>query len=152
VDVREVLRSLLTMFTERARKKGLELRLDFREPLPPAKADAFRLEQVYINLIDNAVKYTFEGSIAIHCERRGDFLVSAVADTGPGIPEEHQARLFERFYVVDRARSRSTGGTGLGLAIVKHIVSLHGGWVKVGSSPGAGSIFTFAVPVWQPRG
>jgi two-component system phosphate regulon sensor histidine kinase PhoR len=151
VDVREVLRSLLPIFSERASEKGLELNVEFREPLPRARADAFRLEQVYINLIDNAIKYTSEGSVTVRCERRGDFIVSAVADTGPGIPPEHQARLFERFYVVDRARSRRTGGTGLGLAIVKHIVSLHGGWVKVGSSPGSGSIFTFAMPVWQDR-
>jgi len=149
VSVPNLLESLVPIFTERAREKGLDLRVELRRPLPPAKADAFRLEQVYINLIDNAIKYTESGSVTVRCERRGDFLVSAVADTGPGIAPEHQARLFERFYVVDRARSRRTGGTGLGLAIVKHIVSLHGGWVKVGSSPGAGSIFSFAVPVWK---
>ena len=149
VDLRKVLKELVPIFADRAAKKGLDLRTEFRDPLPPARADAFRIEQVYVNLIDNAVKYTTEGGITVRCERRGDFLVSVIADTGPGIPAEHQPRLFERFYVVDRARSRRSGGTGLGLAIVKHIVSLHGGWVKLSSSPGAGSIFTFAIPVWS---
>jgi len=80
-------------------------------------------------------------------KERQDGLVLEVEDTGLGIPEEHLSRIFERFYVVDKSRSRKTGGTGLGLAIVKHIVQLHQGKIQVKSAPGVGSTFT----VWLPR-
>lgn len=106
------------------------------------------LEQAIINLIDNAVKYSPEGS-HIHVQAtRDDSRVSiAVIDEGSGIPPEHLSRIFERFYVVDKSRSRKLGGTGLGLAIVKHIAQAHGGRVTVESTPGQGSTFIIHLPV-----
>jgi two-component system phosphate regulon sensor histidine kinase PhoR len=109
-------------------------------------ADQGRLEQVLINLLENAVKYTPEGgSVHIFTEDAEAFIRISVADTGIGIPPKDQPRIFERFYRVDEARSREQGGTGLGLAIVKHIVQLHGGDVYVTSEPGKGSIFSFTL-------
>jgi two-component system phosphate regulon sensor histidine kinase PhoR len=105
------------------------------------------LEQAVINLIDNAVKYSPEGSpVEVTVDEREDELVIGVRDEGPGIPREHLPRLFERFYRVDKARSRDLGGTGLGLAIVKHITQAHGGSVSVDSVVGRGSTFRIHLP------
>jgi two-component system, OmpR family, phosphate regulon sensor histidine kinase PhoR len=106
------------------------------------------LEQAVINLIDNAVKYSPEGSpIRVRAGRDDNWVSIAVIDEGSGIPPEHLSRIFERFYVVDKSRSRKLGGTGLGLAIVKHIAQAHGGRVTVESTLGKGSTFTIHLPV-----
>ena len=111
-------------------------------------ADPDRLRQVFVNLLDNAVKYNRDGgTITVTAVLDGAWVTVAVADTGIGIPPEDVPRIFERFYRVDKARSRELGGTGLGLAIVKHIVESHGGRVWVESRPGAGSRFSFTLPV-----
>jgi len=118
------------------------------EVLPEAfvRADRRRLEQLLTNLIDNAIKFNRRGgSVMVGHERAGRDRIS-VTDTGDGIPPEHLPRIFERFYRVDRARSRAAGGTGLGLAIVKHIARAHGGEVHVRSTPGEGSTFTIELP------
>jgi len=105
------------------------------------------LEQAVVNLIDNAVKYSPDGSaVRIVLEETGDEIVVSVLDEGPGVPREHQPRLFERFYRVDKARSRDLGGTGLGLAIVKHIAQVHGGRVSLDSVVGRGSTFRIHLP------
>jgi two-component system phosphate regulon sensor histidine kinase PhoR len=105
------------------------------------------LEQAVVNLLDNAVKYSNPGStVSIEADRAGDLAQIRVRDVGQGIALEHQPRIFERFYRVDRARSRTLGGTGLGLAIVKHIVSLHQGRIAVESALGKGSCFTILLP------
>ena len=110
-------------------------------------ADADRLQQVLHNLIDNAVKYgRTGGSISVTAENLSDEVQLSIRDNGPGIPDDAKERIFERFYRVDRARSRDQGGTGLGLAIVKHIVQLHGGKVWVESTLGQGSTFYFTLP------
>ncbi len=105
------------------------------------------LEQAVVNLVDNAVKYSPEGSsVQVGLIETGDEVVVFVIDHGPGVPREHLPRLFERFYRVDKARSRDLGGTGLGLAIVKHIAQAHGGSVSVDSAVGAGSTFRIHIP------
>ncbi len=111
-------------------------------------ADTNRLEQVVCNLADNAIKYGRSGGkVVFEARKTEDGLIEAsVADDGPGIPAESRERIFERFYRVDRARSREQGGTGLGLAIVKHIVQSHGGKVWVKSEVGKGSVFYFTLP------
>ena len=111
-----------------------------------AYGDRERLRQVMVNLIDNAIKYTDAGGrVGISCRPAADRCEISVQDTGCGIPREHLSRIFERFYRVDRDRSRDVGGTGLGLAIVKHIVEAHGGTMRVESVVGEGSTFTFSL-------
>jgi two-component system, OmpR family, phosphate regulon sensor histidine kinase PhoR len=110
-------------------------------------ADPLKISQVCANLLDNALKYTPRGSrIDVEARPRGGEIEVCVRDNGPGIPEGDLPHLFERFYRVDKGRSRETGGTGLGLSIVKHIVQLHGGRVWVESTPGKGTAFYFALP------
>jgi two-component system phosphate regulon sensor histidine kinase PhoR len=124
-----------------------QLRVVVRASALTVLADPKRLEQVLINLTDNASKYSpAGGQIEISWERGGEGVTLCVRDHGPGIPIEHQSRLFERFYRVDKARSRELGGTGLGLSIVKHIVQKHGGSVWVKSAPGQGASFYCRFP------
>jgi two-component system phosphate regulon sensor histidine kinase PhoR len=103
-----------------------------------------------INLVDNAVKYTEKGNIEILLKKAEQGIAVEIADTGIGIPEEDQDRIFERFYVVDKSRSRKVGGTGLGLSIVKHIVLQHGGKIDLDSTPGVGSKFRIYLPSKAP--
>jgi two-component system phosphate regulon sensor histidine kinase PhoR len=112
------------------------------------RADADRLPQVFFNLTENAIKYGRTGGRVILDAREaaGHKAEVFVSDDGPGIPPESIGRIFERFYRVDRARSRDSGGTGLGLAIVKHIVQAHGGEAWVNSEPGRGASFHFTLP------
>jgi two-component system phosphate regulon sensor histidine kinase PhoR len=112
-----------------------------------AHVNAPLLEQAVINLLDNAVKYSpAETSVRISAREDGSEVILAVQDNGCGIPQEHLPRIFERFYRVDKARSRQLGGTGLGLSIVKHIVQAHGGRVQAESRVGRGSTFTVVLP------
>jgi len=139
----------------------LEIRARAREvvlenAVPPAmivRADANRIRQVLSNLLDNAIKYGRAGGRTRVTGRPlpDGRLELAVADDGPGIPLEAQSRVFERFYRVDKARSREQGGTGLGLAIVKHVVQAHGGEVRVESSPGNGATFFVTLPAAAER-
>ena len=110
-------------------------------------ADAEQLKHVFINLIGNAIKFSHEGSNVIvrAIERRKDVLFE-VEDSGIGIPAKDIPRIFERFYRIDKNRSRDRGGSGLGLSIVKHILEIHSTSISVSSSPGNGSVFRFAIP------
>ncbi|MEI6519149.1 MAG: ATP-binding protein, partial [bacterium] len=106
------------------------------------------IEQAVINLIDNAVKYSDSGTVVtLSAEMIIDELIIKVADQGTGIPAEALSRVFERFYRVDKGRSRKLGGTGLGLAIVKHIMQTHGGYAEVESIVGEGSVFSLHIPL-----
>jgi two-component system phosphate regulon sensor histidine kinase PhoR len=110
-------------------------------------ADPQAMEQILLNLLDNAVKYTEAGgSIRIRIEGKGEAVRTSVSDTGIGIPRRDLERIFERFYRVDKARSRALGGTGLGLSIVKHLVQSLGGEISVESELGEGSSFSFSLP------
>ena len=116
---------------------------------PPVRADAVRLRQVFVNLVDNAVKFNSPGGrVIISAAPSGARLDITVEDTGIGIPEADLPRIFERFYRVDKARSRELGGTGLGLSIIKHLVDLHQGRIAVRSRLGEGTVFTVSLPVW----
>lgn len=147
VDLKQIAGRMLRLFEKRARDKGIGLKLSAPGADNSLRADRFKLEQVFINLLDNAVKYTDRGQVELALGREDGKAVIKVRDTGPGIAPEHLPRLFERFYVVDKGRSRQLGGTGLGLSIVKHIVLLHSGEVAVESTPGAGTTFTITIPV-----
>ncbi len=147
VNLEDVVNDAIEFFRGKAEEKNIELIVEKEVNIPIIHADRFRIEQVLTNLIDNAVRYTAAGAVTVRIGARRNFVTIVVSDTGIGIEEEHLTRLFERFYVIDKARSRSRGGTGLGLAIVKHIVTLHDGWVRVSSTPGSGSMFTVGLPV-----
>ena len=146
-ELRGVADRVLSDLESRAAAKQVALRNEVSAEFA-AHADAERLQQVLFNLVDNAIKYGRTGGSVSIGARRSDkrqFELS-VRDDGPGIPPEAQTRVFERFYRVDKARSRDAGGTGLGLAIVKHIVQSHGGEVWVESEPGKGAAFCFTLP------
>lgn len=136
------IRSVMNILGPQISEKTLRVEFIYSSNLPFINADEDLLGQVLINLLDNAIKYTpAGGKIIIRSRRCGSRIVTTVTDTGMGIPHESLPRIFERFYRVDKARSRSQGGTGLGLSIVKHIVEAHGGEVFVDSEIGKGSTF-----------
>ena len=147
VDLARLAADVTGMFAHRAEIQGIGLELSIAPDLPRVTADSFLLEQMLVNLIDNALKYTEKGSVkvALSSEENGGVRLE-IADTGIGIPEESLPRIFERFYVVDKSRSRKLGGTGLGLAIVKHIVASHSGTIEVESSLGQGTRFVIRLP------
>jgi two-component system phosphate regulon sensor histidine kinase PhoR len=146
VELRDQAQRVTEDLRSRAAEKGVCLENDVPAGLT-ARADADRLQQVLFNLVENAIKYGRNtGRVRIGGQPMTDGKVKMwVQDDGPGIPLEARERIFERFYRVDRARSRETGGTGLGLAIVKHIVQAHGGEVWVNSELGAGTTFHFTL-------
>jgi len=146
IDIRQVADSVLQLFSARFKDKGLTAEIRAAADLPRLRADAYQVEQMLINLVDNAVKYTEKGGVVISLKADPREFAIDVEDTGYGIAPEHLPRLFERFYVVDKSRSRKLGGTGLGLAIVKHIVQLHGGTITVASKEGKGTTFTVRIP------
>ena len=147
VSVNQLVTACLETSSVKAGPKQLELKTELPEGLPPVRGDANRLQQVLQNLLDNAVQYTPPGGkIAVGAAHSGDQVVITVADTGIGIPQAEQSRIFERFYRVDAARSREVGGTGLGLSIARHIVEVHGGRLWVDSTVGEGSQFHFSIP------
>jgi two-component system phosphate regulon sensor histidine kinase PhoR len=148
-DIAEVFRTIVQELLGKAHAKGLELVLETPGHVL-IEANSAQMSQVAINLIDNAINYTSTGEIRITISRDDESVLIQIADTGIGIASEHVPRIFERFYRVDRARSRSTGGTGLGLSIVKHIVEAHGGGVSVQSALNRGSTFTVRMPIGDP--
>ncbi len=151
VDVVKLARAVTEALTPRARKDGLVLTCETPAGEVVVLGERMRLEQLLFNLVDNALKYTEAGAVTVRVERIQGEAVLAVEDTGPGVPEEAQDRIFERFYRLDAARSREVPGTGLGLSIVRHIVELHGGRVTVANRPGGGARFTAHLPLARPR-
>jgi two-component system phosphate regulon sensor histidine kinase PhoR len=142
----ELLHEALQSFEEIARVHNVELQVE-DAATQPVNADPEAVHQVFSNLVENAVKYAASGGRVVLGARPAAAGVEFyVRDFGPGIPSEHLPRLFERFYRVDKARSRESGGTGLGLAIAKHIVLAHGGVIRAESELNHGSIFMFTLP------
>jgi two-component system phosphate regulon sensor histidine kinase PhoR len=131
----------------RARAAGRAIAIENHPYDLLVRGDAGRIEQVITNLLDNAIKYGGSGRILLDARPAGEFVEISVQDFGPGLAPEMCERVFERFYRVDKARSRDAGGTGLGLSIVKHIVQVHGGRVWVESTLGEGAKFFFTLPV-----
>ena len=142
-----VLNSALQACLTKAEAKGIKVILNCPELLP-VKGNASQIEQAVVNLLDNAINYSpRDSTIRVNAEKEdGKTVIISVSDQGCGIAPEHIQRIFERFYRVDKGRSRAAGGTGLGLAIVKHIVQAHGGKISVESTPGKGSTFTIHLP------
>ena len=147
MDVGELAEETVRLLRPQAEKRGQTLTCRAGKGLITL-ADKDRLAQVFYNLTENALKYTPDGGkISVLCVREGKKLVWSVRDTGVGIPEEDLPHIFERFYRVDKARSRETGGTGLGLSIVRQLVTMHGGEVSVNSTYGEGSEFIVTLPI-----
>lgn len=151
VDIAETVGHALDVVREKAAAGGVELRCEIGEGLPKVEADADRLLQVFVNLLDNAVKYSESGGSVVARITRGmsggsESVELAIVDSGIGIPSRDLPRLTERFYRVDKARSRELGGTGLGLAIVKHIVQAHGGQLRIESVLGVGTTVYISLP------
>ena len=151
VWIPEMIDKAVHLLQPQARKKGQEISTGLAEGVGTLTGDADKLIQVLINLIDNAIKYTPNGGrIRVEARQREDAVEIAVSDSGIGIPAKEIPRIFERFYRVDRARSREMSGTGLGLSIVKHIIEAHGGKVSVESQVGKGSRFVVTLPKQSP--
>jgi two-component system phosphate regulon sensor histidine kinase PhoR len=147
VDLGLIIHKASDLLSPAVQKKNQVLKLAVDARLPTIKGNADYIERAIANLIDNASKYTPEGGqIHVRAAPNGQFAVIEVSDNGIGIPKEDLPRIFERFYRVDRSRSREMGGTGLGLSIVKHVAQVHGGLIEVDSAPGKGSTFRLKLP------
>ncbi len=146
VDMTRLTEETARLLQRALEKRGQRLNMT-AEPGIVMTGDRIKLNQILYNLLDNAIKYTPDGgSIAVELYRKDGEIVWTVRDNGVGIPEEDQEHIFDRFYRVDKARSRETGGTGLGLSIVRQLVKLEGGSISVSSRPGQGSAFTVRFP------
>jgi two-component system phosphate regulon sensor histidine kinase PhoR len=146
VSAEELLQDALESFREVARSYGVDLQIENTVGASDVNADREAIHQIFSNLIENALKYAASGKKVILGARASERGVEFyVKDLGPGISSEHLPRLFERFYRVDKARSRESGGTGLGLAIAKHIVLAHGGTIRAESELNHGSSFLFTL-------
>lgn len=147
VNLNQVIENVLTTVMPKADNKEIDLKVDVPVDITGIKGSRGQLERLYINLVDNGIKYTPEGGqVKINVYEDEDRVWSEVIDTGMGIPEEDLPRIFERFYRVDKTRSRKLGGTGLGLSIVKHILERHNGGIEVESKIEEGTKFIFWLP------
>ena len=149
VSIKDLLDDVVAGLKPLAGRRKLELRSNAPDGLPPAAGDRNQLRQIFVNLLENALKFTQAGSVSVNAALSGNRIAVAVIDTGIGIPSQDLDRIFERFYRVDKARSREMGGTGLGLSIVKHLIETHAGSVSVESSVGKGSTFTVSLPIYK---
>ena len=153
-SMQEVVQTVFTGVEALAAEKGLALKTAVVPDLPTGYGDERRLNQVLLNLVGNAIKFTETGGVDIEVKALDDDFLVVVSDTGPGIPPPDRAKIFEEFHQVDNASTRKKGGTGLGLSISKRIVEMHGGRIWADSTPGKGSSFSFTVPfrAKRPRG
>jgi len=148
ISLFEIITAIVTSLSKSAKQNNIRLAIQSLDALPEIRADRSQIKQLFTNLIENAIKYNRPGgNVHIAGNVDGNSIVITVADTGIGIPHEDIPRIFERFYRVEKGRSREMGGTGLGLSIVKHIVEAHGGSIRVESEEGKGSIFSVRLPI-----
>lgn len=147
VDLVEVVENAMLKTKMKAQEKGLQLNFTQSHDFPSIEADGLRMEQILINIIENAIRYTESGIVKVKLSSDLDTVKVQIEDSGIGIPQEDIPFLFERFYRVEKSRSREFGGTGLGLAIVKHLVELQGGTISVESQIGKGTCFELKFPV-----
>ncbi|MCW5909798.1 MAG: two-component sensor histidine kinase [Cyclobacteriaceae bacterium] len=151
IDLSKLCSEVVDQFEEKAEKKNIRLKLLADNRKIQVYADWQRITQVVTNLVSNAINYTPEGGeVSITFDAGKKNVTTFVSDTGEGIPQQHIGRIFERFYRVDKSRSREKGGTGLGLAIVKHILEGHSSKAEVQSTVGKGSVFSFKLPRTRP--
>lgn len=152
IDMHKLTQEVFEQFENKADKRDITFRLEGNPGKALVYADWQRIFQVMTNLVSNAVKHSYEGGeVVVSFEVKKKSVITHVRDFGEGIPPEHINRIFERFYRVDKSRSREKGGTGLGLAIVKHILENHHTRAKVESTPGKGSDFYFKLPRVKPQ-
>jgi two-component system sensor histidine kinase SenX3 len=152
VDLASVIAEVVALQQHTSDSHGIAVIVD-NEPTCCVAGDRAQLVSAVSNLVENAIKYSERGSVVrVGCRREGDAVLVVVSDKGIGIAATDQERVFERFFRVDRARSRSTGGTGLGLSIVRHVIDNHGGRISVRSAEGEGSTFTIELPALAKTG
>ena len=148
VSLNTIVDNVITLMEAKAKSKHISIQNNMRENIAPVRADKDRLTQIFVNVLDNAVKFTPDsGSMVIDADETGDYTVVTVADTGIGVPKDEIQRLGERFYRVDRSRSRDFGGTGLGLSIVKHLMMAHGGRMEIESTLNRGTKVSLFFPL-----
>ncbi|PJB50109.1 MAG: two-component sensor histidine kinase, partial [Chloroflexi bacterium CG_4_9_14_3_um_filter_45_9] len=146
-DIHNVIKQTVAMKQTQAAAKGLFISIELPDKLPLVNIDSQRISQVLRNLLENAIAHTENGgTIMVTAEKQDNWVKVSVTDTGEGIPAEELPNIFERFYRVDKSRTRATGGSGLGLTIAKSLVEAHGGKIEVQSEIGKGSRFIFTVP------
>jgi signal transduction histidine kinase len=150
-SMKEVVQTVVTAVESLAAEKNLALKVTISPEVDYGKGDEQRISQVLMNLVGNAIKFTEEGEIEVKATASNDTFVVSVSDTGPGLSEGDQQRIFEEFHQVDASSTRKKGGTGLGLSIAKRIVEMHGGHIWVESTSGKGSTFSFTLPVRVER-
>ncbi len=147
-DLSQLIQQTVKAIQTRVLDKGLQIELDIPEKIPPVNIDYHRISQVFHNLLENAIKYTPSGGkIVVSAAQQGRSIRVNVTDNGEGIPAEDLPNMFERFYRVDKSRTRQAGGSGLGLTIAKRLIESHGGSIGVQSQLGKGSCFWFTIPV-----
>ena len=145
-SLRELIQDVVVKYQDKAAKSELDLKAPTSRDIPRVEADIGMIERVLSNLIGNAIEYTPEGgTVRVNLEQRNGKVITTVEDTGPGIPEDDLPHIFERFYRVEKSRTRNNGSTGLGLAIAKKMIDLHGGEISVQSEEGEGTSFTFSL-------
>ncbi|MEA3254097.1 MAG: ATP-binding protein, partial [Chloroflexota bacterium] len=146
-NIAELIKQTVAAVQAQAVARGVSVSIDLPDELPAVNIDSRRISQVLRNLLENAVAHTDKGdTITVIARQQGGWIEIAVIDTGEGIPADDLPNIFERFYRVDKSRTRATGGTGLGLTIARRLVEAHGGKIEVQSEPGKGSRFSFTVP------
>jgi two-component system phosphate regulon sensor histidine kinase PhoR len=147
VDLNILIDNTVKLFEQKLKEKNLTFSLEINSTSPKVQADSFRLEQILVNLFNNSIKFTDQGGIQINVSDLDDKSIQITfSDTGAGIPKEDQDRIFERFYISEKSRSRKFGGTGIGLSIVKHIIMLHNGTVTLDKEYTNGARFVITLP------